>query len=154
MVTRFDRLLTSRSFVDTLVASSTLTTKIATTSTARFPYAMTRGKLKPDPQYTVTVQVAPAYGANRGDFSAAIGKPTNGKDYFVRALIAQHQVDPLMQGFQTTWKKPSGWDWNDNIGAVLYDESICNPMYITRVAYCRAHGTTNVFKCVVTAQYR
>jgi hypothetical protein len=114
-----------------------------------------------DDQYKARVEFSEAYGDQAGktwseplqidDPAAAAGK-----EFYWRLNIDQFRVDPLLQGFATTWEiLTDGWTLADGLGGTLYDEAICNPLAVCRVVKAPASITASPrFRVVVTRKYR
>jgi hypothetical protein len=114
-----------------------------------------------DDQFSATLDFSPAYGSDAGRtygplmITPGAGSPEGSKEFYVRCMIEQHRVDPLLQGFKTLWEPPTGWTIADGCSATLYDEAISNPVYITRVYLTPAAPTVDVgFRVIVEAKYR
>jgi hypothetical protein len=113
-----------------------------------------------DDQFKARVTFSPAYGDGAGETWSEplqIDDPVAaaGQEFYWRCDIDQFRVDPLLQGFATTWTcLTSGWTFVDGLGATIYDEAISNPLIICRVV--KAPATISVsprFKVVVTKKY-
>lgn len=126
----------------------------------RTPFNLT-GRAPVDDQFDATVTFSPSYGTDAGRTYGAMlpmtpgaGSPEANKEFYVRCLITQHRVDPLLQAFRTLWKMPLDWVFVDGLGDTLYDEAISNPLYVTRV--CKSPATIAVdvgFLVTITAKY-
>ena len=114
-----------------------------------------------DDQFSATLDFSPAYGTDAGrtygplSLTPGAGSPEGNKEFYVRCMIEQHRVDPLLQGFKTLWEPPPGWTIADGLGATLYDEAISNPVYVTRVYLTPATPSVEVgFRVIVQLKYR
>lgn len=120
------------------------------------------GRSKVDDQFNLTITFSPAYGPDAGrTYGASLGltpggaSPEGNKEFYVRASIEQHRVDPLLQGFKTLWTPPPGWVPVDGIGSILYDEAISNPVVITRVYRSPASPSSEIgFLVVAVGKYK
>lgn len=126
-----------------------------------------------DDQFHVTLTFSPAYGSDAGRTYGAMlpltpgaGSPEGGKEFYVRALIEQNRTaDPQLQGFGTVWEPPPGWVAvdglnngyidDDHVGHPgIWDESISNPLYVTRVFRSPSTIATDVgFRVVAVVKY-
>jgi len=120
-----------------------------------------RAKPPVDDQFSATLTFSPAYGSDAGrtygplSLTPGPGSPEGDKDFYVRCLIEQHRVDPLLQGFRTLWEPPPGWVKVDGRYATLFDEAISNPLYITRVYHTPSTISLAVgFRVIVVTKYR
>lgn len=132
---------------------------VAKQARKKLPGALT-SKAPVDEQYNTRVYFSEAFGPDAGK---VYSEPLEiedlaewaGKEFYWRVEIDQFRVDPLLQGFQTTWSLLTpGWSFVDGYGAVLYDEAISNPLKVTRVI--KAPGSITVrpkFRLVVTEKY-
>ena len=120
-----------------------------------------RGRAPVDDQFNATLTFSPAYGDDAGRtygplmLTPGAGSPEGFKEFYVRCMIEQHRVDPLLQGFRTLWEPPPGWTRVDGLGSTIYDEAISNPLYITRVY--RTPSTISLeigFKVTVQRKYK
>jgi hypothetical protein len=114
-----------------------------------------------DDQYSATLEFSPAYGSDAGrtygplSLTPGAGSPEGNKEFFVRCMIEQHRVDPLLQGFKTLWEPPPGWTIADGCAATLYDEAISNPVYVNRVYLTPSTISVDVgFRVIVKLKYR
>jgi hypothetical protein len=120
------------------------------------------GKASIDDQFSATITFSPAYGTDAGrTYGASLGLTPGGaspealKEFYVRCLIEQHRVDPLLQGFETTWEPPPGWTTMDGLGSIVYDEAISNPVQITRVYKSPASPSSEIgFRVRITKKYK
>lgn len=120
------------------------------------------GRVFADDQFHATITFSPAYGPDAGrTYGASLGltpgagSPEGNKEFYVRCAIEQNRVDPLLQGFESTWEPPPGWVSVDGLGSVLYDEAICNPLQVTRVYRSSAAPDSTIgFRVRITTKYK
>lgn len=71
-----------------------------------------------------------------------------------RCKIAQLQAQPLLRGFATAWYLPNGWTFTDTLGTTLYDESVSNPLIVTRTIRSPVDPQPAAFEVEVTEVFR
>ena len=111
-----------------------LTAKVAVLAKKKPVALAARGPLVDD-QYKARVSFSPAYGDGAGQTWSEplqIDDPVEaaGKEFYWRCDIDQFRVDPLLQGFATTWTcLTAGWSFVDGLGATLYDALAGRPPF-------------------------
>ena len=121
-----------------------------------------RGRAPIDDQFEVKLYFSPAYGTDAGrtygaslGITPGVGSPEGNKEFYVRAEVTQHRVDPLLQGFRLDWEPPPGWTAQDGIGGTTYDEAISNPLYVNRVYLSPAAPSVDVgWRVIARKKYR
>lgn len=149
-VTRFERELNPGNILDRQKTTAK-TAKKTSSAVVKAPKKDIKisGTVKRDPMYDLELEFS-----DEGDgYSNPLVNPTAGEDYYIRCRIRQHQAEPLLQGFETEWRKPAGWTWVDGLSTRLFDEAISNPAVITRVARAPATQRGGKFKVVVVERY-
>jgi hypothetical protein len=115
-----------------------------------------------DEQYEVHSWFSEAYGVDAAktfsepleleDLAAAAGQ-----DFYWKVEIAQHRVDPLLQGFRVRFELDlaPGWTFNDSRGAVRRYEAISNPLSVKAVIKAPGSITTRPkFRVVIEKEFR
>lgn len=124
------------------------------------------GRVLTDDQYGAELLFSLATGDGAGSsYAADMVDPKPKSLWYWRLRITQHRVDPLLQGFATTWYPPPGWSFKaikgvapglspDNLPVSLLDEAVSNPLVITRVIRAPASPNAAIgFRVVVTRKY-
>lgn len=158
--TRFEALLVQSNIFDVLLSQQ----KKITGTNQSLKYvppaakeAQVLGSVPQDSQFDGRLEFAIANpyidaGADFASFTEPLVAPKVGIEYYIRCVISQHAVNPLLQGFKTVWTLPAGWSWVDGHADTLYDEAISNPLYVNRVALCGSARSVG-FKVVIDKKY-
>ena len=149
-MSRFARLLNANNIIDTQKTTATKTTKVSSAVTAK-PKKDVKVPGKPvlNPMYDLEMEFSP----DGSSYANPLVNPTSGGSYYVRVRIRQHQSEVLIQGFSIKWYKPSGWSWVDGIGSTTTDETMSNPLVITRVAKAPSSNRGGSFRAVVIKKF-
>lgn len=115
-----------------------------------------------DDQFKVRVSFSRAHGADAGQvWSEPLQLDPDedaGKEFYWRTEIDQFRVEPLLQGFRTTWRLlTAGWRFADGLRWASYDEAISNPLAIVRVIRAPAvipSSPAPLFRVTITSKYR
>lgn len=157
---RFERLMTPANFLDEILALKRLsaTHQRALARPLAPKGRLVVGRIADDPQFEAElhfgeVPEAPVDLTEPVYWTEPLVEPDPAKDYYVRLRIAQHMVNPLLQGFKTRWKLPAGWAWLDGRGEELDDEAISNPLVVTRKVRPPNPAVRAGFRVVVVARY-
>lgn len=154
---RFERLMTPANFLDEILA---LKRRQQVGRPPPRPKRTVVAKVPGDPQFEAELHFGPKPGGS-DDITEGVfwteplvdpaGPPAH---YYVRLRIAQHMVDPLLQGFRVRWWIPAGWAWADGLGAYTVDEAVSNPLAITRLARRSGALGTKGFRCAIVERFQ
>ena len=150
---RFSREMVAGNPLDRLYASSVQTKRL--TRRVVLDYQDRRrgihGIVKRDDQWELRLSFSNDEGQSFSD--TLVGAEPN-RVYQLRMSISQLQAEPLLRGFRTGWYLPAGWMFADNLGRYIYDETVSNPMVVTRVIRAPSPIQAAAFEVRVLTVYR
>lgn len=73
--------------------------------------------------------------------------------YQMRIRFEQHQAEPLLLGAYFRWIIPTGWTFRDGFGSLVYEETISNPLHISRLVRSPSPVTKKGFRVLVEKIY-
>jgi len=108
------------------------------------------GIIKKDPQYQGTIDFSTDDGYT---FSNPAVNVLGNRVIQMRLTLAQHQVQPLIMGWELRWHLPNGWVWTDRLDRITFERNNSNPMVVTRTIRSPANPVPVGFRVIIAHRY-
>jgi hypothetical protein len=149
---RMERLLIPTNWMDQLYRSSKATETYIKRSRATFKQKRLgyHGIVKKDAQYSGKITFSTDDGYT---FSNPAVNVEGNRVIQMKLELTQHQVEPLIMGWELHWHLPNGWTWTDNLGRVTIEITNTNPLIVTRTTRSPANPLPVGFRVIVAKRY-
>lgn len=150
--TRMERLLVPNNWLDRLQRSSDATKVYLRRTRTTFHQRRLgyHGSVEKEPMYSGTID----FSTDDGESFGQLEEPEGNRIVLVRLQLAQHNVVPLVMGFQLKWNLPNGWVFTDGLDPWTYEQFNSNPMTVTRSTRSPANPIPVGFKVRIGLKYR